>query len=66
MKFHNLCPHPDPLPTAARRPERGGFVSVFKEKVRYFGSWDDPKAVLKKYLQQKDDLLAGREPIDEV
>ena len=30
--------------------------------MRYFGSWDDPDAALDKWLEQKDDLLAGREP----
>ena len=29
---------------------------------RYFGPWDDPDAALAKWLRQKDDLLAGREP----
>lgn len=29
---------------------------------RFFGPWDDPQGALDKWLQQKDDLLAGREP----
>ena len=29
---------------------------------RFFGPWDDPQGALDKWLAQKDDLLAGREP----
>jgi hypothetical protein len=28
-------------------------------RLHYFGKWDDPNAALGKYLEQKDDLLAG-------
>jgi hypothetical protein len=30
--------------------------------MHYFGAWADPDAALQKYLEQKDDLLAGRKP----
>jgi hypothetical protein len=30
--------------------------------MHYFGPWDDPDAALKKYLEQRDDLHAGRKP----
>ena len=29
---------------------------------RFFGPWDDPDGALNKWLDQRDDLLAGREP----
>ena len=28
--------------------------------LHYFGGWDDPDAALQKWLDQRDDLLAGR------
>jgi integrase len=30
--------------------------------MHYFGPWDDPDGALTKYLEQKDDLYAGRKP----
>ena len=30
--------------------------------MHYFGPWDDPDGALEKYLEQKDDLHAGRKP----
>jgi integrase len=52
-------PHPDfPLfPHAA-----GVWAKKVKQRLHYFGPWDDPEGALKRWLDQKDDLLAGRTP----
>ncbi|MGD9854723.1 MAG: hypothetical protein AB7U20_07205, partial [Planctomycetaceae bacterium] len=46
-----LTPHP-----------RGQWCKKIRGKLHYFGSLADPDAALQKYLDERDDLQAGRQP----
>lgn len=52
-------PHPDfPL-----TPHNSGrWCKKVRGKLHYFGPWADPQAALELWIEQKDDLLAGRVP----
>jgi integrase len=66
MESHNILsqkkpvkPHPDfPLfPHSV-----GQWAKKVRYKMHYFGPWDDPQGALQRWLDQRADLLAGREP----
>src|SRR5947209_3305934 len=40
----------------------GRWCRKIRQKVYYFGKADNPQAALEKWLNEKDDLLAGRTP----
>jgi integrase len=51
-----------PLFTVSSGNGTGRWAKKIRGKLYYFGSWDDPDSALAKYLDQKDDLYAGRKP----
>jgi integrase len=68
---NSIAPAPSSKPTKPTKPYPdfpltahpvGQWCKKIRGKIHYFGSWEDPDAALAKYLEQKDDLHAGRTP----
>ena len=52
-------PHPN-FPLFAHAA--GVWAKKIRGKLHYFGPWSDPEGALQRYVERKDDLLAGRTP----
>jgi integrase len=70
-KSHSTAPAGDGKPVEPSKPypefpltahPAEDWCKKIRGKIHYFGPWDDPDGALKKYLEQKDALHAGRKP----
>jgi integrase len=66
---HSTAPATKPAKPAKPYPDfpltahpAGYWCKKIKGKLYYFGPWSDPEGSLAKYLEQRDDLHAGRTP----
>lgn len=51
-----------PRPDFPLFPHATGRAKKIRGKLHYFGKWADPDAALRRYVEERDDLYAGRKP----
>src|ERR1019366_7894426 len=71
QRLHGATPVRKATPTPPKKPNadsplfphhNGQWAKKIKGKLHYFGTWDNPQCALDKWLDERDDLLAGRVP----
>lgn len=71
LKAYSTAPRSNRKPAKPPKPHAefplfahayGQWAKMVRQKIRFFGVWADPEKALERWLDEKDDLLAGRVP----